>query len=192
MVTNYSGLVLAGGRSSRMRRDKAALVFHGVSLLQHQVNKLRSLGLTEILVAGSAPCAEGAVSVPDIYPHRGPLSGIHAGLNSIHGKAALVLPVDMPLIPIDLINRMLERHTGGVTILEHEGFLEPLIGIYDRALCPHLESILTGENTSVRSFLSQVGFQTYHAGGELVFYLNCNCPDDYEKAVTYTSFGIQV
>ena len=64
--------------------------------------------LEDILVAGRDASAEGIRSVPDVYPHRGPMSGIHAGLLAAREPRALVLAVDMPLVPGTLLAELLE------------------------------------------------------------------------------------
>ena len=63
-----SGIVLAGGRSSRMGTDKAGLSFRGMTLLEWQVSKLQRLGIEEIIISGSR-------GVRDVFPGRGPLGG---------------------------------------------------------------------------------------------------------------------
>ena len=77
-----SAAVLAGGKSSRMGRDKAALPFGGGTLLTYQARKLRALGVKELLLSGAAEAVPGARLVPDLLPGRGPLGGLHACLSA--------------------------------------------------------------------------------------------------------------
>lgn len=85
----FSAAVLAGGYSSRMGRDKAALSFGGTTMLDQQVRKLRSVGIEDIMISGSELAVSGTRYVPDVFPHRGPLSGIHACLQAARGKSVL-------------------------------------------------------------------------------------------------------
>ena len=128
MEKRISAIILAGGFSSRMWREKAELDFHGVTFLRHQVFKLQSLGIKDIVVSGYENAPEGCRFVPDVYPHRGPISGIHAGLLAIKEDRALVLAVDTPLVPERLLQGLIGRHRAGITLVTCQGEIEPLIG----------------------------------------------------------------
>lgn len=175
-----SAVLLAGGFSSRMGRCKAGLDFHGVSFLQHQINKLRSLGIEDIVVAGSVDTPMGCRSVPDIYPHRGPLSGIQAGLLTIKEDAALVLAVDTPLVPLELLRELIDTHTAGITLVTRGDDPEPLIGVYDKSLAGACEEALRSGNISVRRFCHEISYASLVYDGEATLLTNCNTPDDYK------------
>ena len=95
----FSAILLAGGQSTRMGRDKAALDFHGKSLLRYQAEKLRRIGIEDLVIAGGDVSLPGARTVQDRFPGHGPLGGLHAALEQIENPSALVLPVDTPLVP---------------------------------------------------------------------------------------------
>lgn len=170
-----SAAVLAGGYSTRMGRDKASLPFGDGTLLSHQIQKLKKLGIDEVLISGTA---EG---IPDVYPHRGPLSGIHACLLKTKHDAVLFLSVDAPLLPEETLLSLIEAHRSGITLLEHDGELEPLMGIYDRALAETCESILKTERTSVRRLLDQAAVRTVPYTGDPALLFNCNTPEAYQQ-----------
>lgn len=178
---NVSAILLAGGCSSRMGRDKAELDFHGVTFLQHQVNKLQSLGIRDIVVSGHENAPEGCRFVPDVYPHRGPLSGIHAGLLAIRNPGALVLAVDTPLVPLRLLQELIEAHTAGITVVRSQGKPEPLIGVYDKVMAEACEGMLQGEDSSPQTLLRCVGAAALEYRGERSLLTNCNTPEEYRK-----------
>lgn len=111
MEKRISAVILAGGYSSRMGKNKAELMLNGKSFLQHQVERFCHMGIEDIIIAGSLREMEGARTVPDIYPHRGPLSGIHAGLLAIRNPSAFVLAVDTPLVPETHLAALAALHT---------------------------------------------------------------------------------
>lgn len=101
------GVVLAGGRSSRMGRDKAQLDWHGVSLLDRMCRILLDAGVARVVVSGDRP---GHDCVPDVEPERGPGFAVSGVLATLPADAtALVVPVDMPLLTPALL-RMLTAH----------------------------------------------------------------------------------
>ena len=177
----FSAAVLAGGFSSRMGRDKAWLPFGGTTLLGFQVGKLRALGIEDIMISGSEQALPGTRSVPDVYPHRGPLSGIHACLTAAKGRAVLFLGVDTPLIPLETLRELLSSHENGVTLLRHGERTEPLIGVYDCTLAPLCEEILRTEHTGVWQLLNRTATKLLPFDGDETVFLNANTPEDHAR-----------
>ena len=180
MSRPFSAVVLAGGYSSRMGRNKAELSIQGCSFLEHQVEKLRSVGIEDIVVSGTKNAPEGCRCVPDIYPHRGPLSGVHAGLLTAQHESALVLAVDVPLVPAETLEALLDAHSCGVTMLLHDGKEEPLIAVYDRALAELCGAILQSERTSVRRLLEQTQVRRLPYTGDASLLINVNTEEEYQ------------
>ena len=118
------------------------------------------LGIEDILIAGYEGPTEYGRCVPDLVPHRGPLSGIYIGLSEAAHTDCLVLRVDAPLVPFSVLVELMEQHCAGVTLLEHNGQLEPLIGIYNSSLAPLCGEILSGGNPSVKRLLEKCAFST--------------------------------
>ena len=183
--SRYSAILLSGGYSSRMGRDKAELPFGGERLIDWQVQRLRMLGIDDILIAGYPGAVEGGRTVPDIVPHRGPLSGLHAGLAAAKNPACLVLSVDAPLVPFSALCALMEAHREGITVLEHGGQLEPLLGVYDSALAPLCLELLAGERSSVRQLFRQTAFAALPCEAEAPLLSNCNTPEEYERLAAY-------
>ncbi len=178
-----SGIVLAGGQSRRMGQNKSALQIGGKTLLERQVEKLRMLGISDILISGTdIPETFGARAVPDQYRSRGPVGGLHACLAQAECGSCLVLSVDTPLLPVSLLNYIRRSHTEGITVLAHHGKIEPLIGIYDSSLADAAKKLLETERASVRDLMEQTICQTLAYAGPEVFLQNCNTPDDFLSA----------
>ena len=180
-MSPVSAIILAGGRSLRMKRDKAELTYHGVSFIQHQVDKLKAAGIDDIVISGYSKPIHGTCYVPDIYPHHGPLGGVHAGLLAVKNDSSLVLSVDTPLLPVELLEELAKEHRSKITVVSCNGRLEPLIGVYDRTVADECAKILKSGNTSMRELLKTVGCHTKNYSGKEELLLNCNTPEEYEK-----------
>ena len=178
--SRFSAAVLAGGRSTRMGRDKAALRLNGRSLAEHQTEKLKALGLTDLMLSGWPEAIAGARFVPDVIPALGPLSGIHACLCASAHDAVLFLSVDVPLVPAEDLQSLLDAHRGGITLLSVDGVPQPRIGVYDRGLRAEAEAILRSENTAVRRLFEQHPPRLVPYEGDPALLRNCNTPADYE------------
>jgi len=98
------GVVLAGGRSTRMGCDKALLDWRGRPLLERQLDALRASGVDDVRVSGDRPAYHG---VADARPGLGPLAGLAAIAGATSGEADLVvIPVDIPLLQATLLRRL--------------------------------------------------------------------------------------
>ncbi|PHR63016.1 MAG: molybdenum cofactor guanylyltransferase [Robiginitomaculum sp.] len=109
------GLVLAGGQSRRMGRDKAALMIGGMSLLDRAKALLAEAGCNPILVSG----AGGLV---DRFANAGPLAGLDAALHTLSdGQWVLVIPVDMPNLKPALLKKLIQARTdeAGLYFADH-------------------------------------------------------------------------
>lgn len=183
-MNRVSAILLAGGKSSRMGRDKAALPFRGMTLLEWQLQRLWSLGVEDIMLSGLRREMTGIRVVPDEFPGRGPLSGLHACMKAASYPDCMVLSVDVPLVPLTALTELVRVHraTGGkVTLLRHGDKWEPLMGVYQSELFRDAERILQEKNTAVRRLLDETGFQVMDWPHDEGLFLNCNTPEDYER-----------
>src|SRR5438552_17263718 len=131
---NISTVLLAGGESRRMGRDKATLLFHGKPLWQIQLELLRRLGPAETFVsARSDPSWRPAdvQFVADDPPSRGPLSGLAASLAKMNPAHLLALAVDMPFMTEQYMKFLCAQIKPGVGVLPKiDNRAEPLAAIY--------------------------------------------------------------
>lgn len=108
LMQRTTAILLAGGESSRMGRNKAMLDFRGVPLWRHMRGVLAAAGCRQVLVSGVLPdLRSGEEATPDVQPGLGPLAGI-ASVIGAHGDALckdwlLVVPVDLPLLTADAL-----------------------------------------------------------------------------------------
>ncbi len=179
-------IVLAGGKSSRMGRDKADLLWKGETFLECQIRKGRELGVGEILVSGYRGENCSAPRVMDNIPDKGPLGGLEACLRRSSFSRALVVTVDLPLLPVSELAALLEenrKREEKVTVLVHGNVLEPLVGVYETDLAdPAVKAMSTGRG-SVRDLLNLCGYGVYESQADERVFWNINRREDYEKLV---------
>ncbi|TAM16279.1 MAG: molybdenum cofactor guanylyltransferase [Rhodanobacter sp.] len=102
------GVVLAGGLSTRMGRDKAMLDWHGRPLIERQLDALRASGVDDVRVSGDRPDYRG---IADAQPQLGPLGGLAGVADAVAiGVDLLVVPVDMPMLSAALLYRLRREH----------------------------------------------------------------------------------
>jgi molybdenum cofactor guanylyltransferase len=148
-----TGLILAGGRSSRMGVDKAMLEFEGEPLLARIAARLGAV-CEEILVAsgdGSRLAAFGLSQVADVLPDSGPLGGLIAGLERAGHPLVAAVAVDMPFVSAALLAAMasMRRAEDALVPVSADGS-EPLHAVYARSAAGTLRSALAAGTLSLR------------------------------------------
>jgi molybdenum cofactor guanylyltransferase len=145
---NFSAVILAGGRSSRMGRDKAWLETGGQTLLARQIGLARKLGAAEVFISGRAKVdysAFGCRVLEDKFADAGPLAGIERALDAMQSPLLLVLAVDLPQMNEDLLRRLSAGAANAFgAIPKLAGHIEPLAAFYPKAAMPLLVKLLDG------------------------------------------------
>jgi molybdopterin-guanine dinucleotide biosynthesis protein A len=154
-----TGLLLAGGRSLRMGRDKASIEVDGQPLAVRAVNVLRGF-CTEILVAsgdGRRLAWLGEEQVADAIPDAGPLAGIVAGLERSSHELVAVVAVDMPFASAAVFRLLGSSWQGedAMVPVTKRG-LEPLHALYSRAASVTLRNALENDKGSVVDALRSI------------------------------------
>ena len=157
---NISAVLLAGGESRRMGKDKATVLFRGKPLWQIQIDLLRKLEPAEIFVsARSDPSWRPAdvQFVADDPPSRGPLSGLAASLAKMNTAHLLALAVDMPFMTEQYMKFLCAQIKPGVGVLPKiDSRAEPLAAIYPREADADFRRALAGTDFSLQSVVRRL------------------------------------
>ena len=154
-----SGLLLAGGSSSRMGTDKASVELEGRPLAVRVLEVLREVADDVVVASGDGERLGwlGAEQVADVVPDVGPLSGLVAGLEHARRPLVAVLAVDLPFASaavLRLLAGLAGEHDAVVPVTD--AGLEPLHAIYAAAAAPRLRAALESGERSLRGALSTV------------------------------------
>lgn len=180
----YSLLLLAGGKSARMGTHKAALLYQGKTFLDHMLDKAHTLGIRRCFLSGYDVSRTDVTTIQDCYEDRGPLGGIHACMKAMDTPYCLVLPVDAPRLPLQILEGMLEHHrqhpTEKVLIWEHGVRQEPLIAIYPVAMMQTIEDLIREHSAPVFRVLDAWGYERLRIETDEQL-LNVNTPEAYRR-----------
>ena len=192
----YSLLLLAGGKNSRMGTVKAELLYEGKTFLEHMLDKARQLGIEKCYISGYESPSDNVRTIWDHYENRGPLGGIHACMKAMDTPYCLVLPVDAPTLPMDILEALIEKHehrtSEKVLIWEHGVRQEPLIAIYPRAMLDTIEDLIREHPAPVFRSLEIWGYDRYRLELEEDLVLNVNTPQAYNRLLGLeTEIGIE-
>ena len=184
MNTTVEGLLLIGGKSKRMGRDKGKLAYKGIS------QRLYGYALLEA-VCGKAhfSCNQKQAEelkdfscIIDQYPGQGPLGGILSAFEQRPQTSFLVLACDMPKVVLENLHNLLTQrnHTTLATVMQHplSGRVEPLFAIWEYGVYPTLQAYWQKGDRSPTDFLDQVPVQRVFP----------NSPEILENINTYQEY----
>ncbi|OQY24464.1 MAG: molybdenum cofactor guanylyltransferase [Chloroflexi bacterium] len=186
-----SGIVLAGGASRRMGRNKAFLELDGRSLIEIVIERMASVCAEVLIVAGDArPYATlGVPVIEDRFRGVGVLGGLHAGLKAASHDLVLAVACDMPFLNPDLLRAFTRLAEGfDVAVLRQGENVEPLHAAYRRACLPAIETAIRAHRRRIISFFPHVRVRYVTLEDvapfdpELRSFRNVNTPQELEAA----------
>ena len=189
-----TGIINAGGKSSRMGTNKALLMINGKTVIEQIAAELKKVVSSIIIVTNSFEQYEflGLPMVEDKWKDKGPLAGIHAGLSASKTEKNLVVACDMPFVSSDLgkvLINYLDEYQAAVPNIS--GQLHPLFAAYRKDVKEEINRSLENEQLRIRQFLQSVQAKivTEDDLKELKFpyeashFFNMNHPEEFEEAI---------
>ncbi len=187
-AAGVTGVILAGGKSSRMGSNKALLPYRGGRFIEAIHRQLAGL-FDEVLVVTNTPeqyTFLGCRMVSDIYQDMGALAGLHAGLVNCRTPHMFAVACDMPYLNDSLIRALVtRRHRADVIIPESDDGLEPLHAVYCRSCLHAMETALKAQKRRLVSFFPEIrvmivpGTTVRFVDPDLDSFRNINTPADY-------------
>lgn len=155
-----TALLLSGGESRRMGRDKATIEFDGQPLWKRQLEVLRALEPKRIFVSVRAVptwLPSNAELLLDDPPSRGPLSGLTKALAAIRTTHLVALAIDMPFMTSEQLRRLCKlAETGGGVVPVIGDRAEPLAAVYPAEASTQFAAALAGVDFSLQEIIRQL------------------------------------
>ncbi len=184
-IAPVQGVVLAGGKSSRMGKDKTELNYHGKSQLEHTVSLLEDNLLTTFVSVATDQQIENFETIQDKFVDLGSFGAICSAFQYNPNKAWLVLATDLPFVTNDLIQLLLQKRNPKKIATAIKGkskqFVEPLIAIYEPKAYPVLLSYLAQGYSCPRKVLINSDVEIVEVDDNLI--RNVNTPEEFQNAI---------
>lgn len=191
-IENISALILAGGKGSRIGREKAMLELAGRPLVEHAIKSAANV-FEKVYLSGPPELESmGLPVVPDRHQGVGPLAGILSGLEAVTTPWLFALPCDSPFIPEAFFRGMaalISDHE--VVVPMNQGFYEPTHALYSKVLVPLMEKLIDSGERKIK--LLYAAARVREAGDELIrqwdpdgmAFFNINTAEDLARAEEY-------
>ena len=200
--TDVSGIVLAGGMSRRLGRNKVVEPVGGEPLIRRVIGRLSQVTDETVVVvndterASSLPLPDSTSFAVDIYPGKGSLGGIFTGLSAANGAWGIVVACDMPFLNVGLLRKMLTLRAGFDAVVPVlGGFPEPTHAIYSKTCLPHIERKLQADDLKIARFFDEIRVNIVHEeevnglDPERLSFFNVNTQQDLDRAHALVAQG---
>ena len=188
---SLTGIILAGGKSSRMGTDKAFLIYNNKTFIEHVIEALKP-SVSDIIISANTEVYSslGYKVYNDSIPNCGPLGGIYTALSNSKSEKNIVISCDMPLVNAHLIKYLIEHaQEEQVNLLAHNGNVEPLCAIYNKSCLPILKTCLKNNFLKMKNVLRQLSIHKIEIKNELFYHpqlmSNINTPTELNYISNY-------
>jgi len=185
MKHNTPVVIFAGGKSTRMGKDKALLPFgRYTTLSQYQYHRLSKFFTEVYLSAKENKFNFKAQIIIDKYPEDSPLVGIISIFETLNVEKIFILSVDAPFISKEIIDKLIQHRADcDAVVAKSSSGLQPLCAVYCRSILDIAKKHLEEKNHRLTSLLNDANTHTVYFEKD-TYFSNLNYPHDYEKALT--------
>lgn len=206
-MTKYitiTGIILSGGKSSRMGQDKSFIRIKGERVIDRVVQLMKNLFEKVIIISNDKEKYEylGIPVYSDIFKDVGPIAGVHSGLLHSQTEQNFIISCDLPFMNCEMIKSIIDFKSNSLIILpKANGYIQSLCGLYSKSLTKKIEEIINSDlsnelevyahkkrNLKLKSLINSVQteiienideFKGYHPN---VFF-NMNSQEDYQQVI---------
>ena len=172
MNRKTTGIILSGGKSSRMGKEKGLCPFNGKPLVRYAIDVLLPYCERIMIIANNEGYEGFGLEVfPDKIKEIGPVGGIYTGL--LHSKTEdnFILSCDMPMISTSLIKYLLQnRNNKQIVVPDFDGYFEPLCAFYRNDVLLQLKAAIDEQNYKLIDFIKKTDFVSLKIDKQLDFF----------------------
>lgn len=180
--------ILAGGRNSRMNgQSKADLIIRGKAVIEKIYNEMDCFDEIIISYNGNDKYGNMGIVIMDAYQNCGPIGGLYSALKNCRSDKLFIIACDMPLVrnkSIHIFCNLYNVKYDGAVLVDQNGQLQPLFGIYKKKLYQYFEDRIKEKDYSVRKAVEKLKFQYINSetiSADNNEFFNMNTPEDYYK-----------
>lgn len=182
--SNITGIVLAGGKSSRMGTDKSHLIFNDKTFIEHSIYALKEIATEIIIISNNEKHDDlGYKRIPDYIQDFGPVAGIYTGLANIKTKFAIILSCDIPLIQTKILKKLIsiENDEHQVIQFEFKNKNTPLTALYKKSCVTIFKKAIKNKTRRLQTVVKECNPKNIILSEEEAVYIqNINTKEDFK------------
>ncbi|GAA3509652.1 molybdenum cofactor guanylyltransferase [Aquimarina addita] len=180
--SDITGIILAGGKSSRMGQEKGLVKHNGIPFIEHIIRAMETV-TDQILIITSQKAYQkyGYKCIPDIFTECGPIGGIYSGLSKTSTTHNLILSCDIPFITSFVLENLIHKHRIKYDITYYDN--NPLIGLYNQSVTHKFLQSIEQKQLRLMQLLFNLKVQVLEVTEQITpLVRNINTPEQYNKA----------
>lgn len=178
-MRNITGIVIAGGKSSRMGTNKALIKYNGKMLIEHTISIIQPL-VTKIIISSNVSILKSKYqNIADTIIGIGPIGGLYSSMLESDTELNLIIPCDVPHVKTELYQQLIENSHNVDAVIPRlpNGKLEPLVASYNKSILPIIEHSINNGDYKLINLLSRLNVKYIDVVDEEQF-KNINTPND--------------
>lgn len=184
-----AGIILSGGKSSRMGAEKGMVKYKGKRLIEYSIDALRPI-CDQLVISSNKECYSD-LNIPviaDEIKNCGPVGGIYSCIKAVKADFYAVISCDVPNVPVQLFSDMFSniKKADLICPIDDKGRRQPLISIFSSSCLITIEKELLAGNYKMMKLLDLLKTKTFTITDKLPYYnskllLNANSPKDFDS-----------
>ncbi len=184
---NATAIILAGGKSSRMGRDKSLLSANNLPLIGKIVSQLENY-FPEIIIGANDLEKYRFLNlpvIPDLEEDKGPLMGIYSTLLSSNHEVNFVVACDIPDLDMKYVQELIRQAQDHQIVIPtwKDGKHEPLFAVYRRSILDNIKNLLDADQRKISLLFQSTDVKYLPLPDEMKWYRNLNTLEDYKKYI---------
>lgn len=182
-----TGIVLAGGKSSRMGTDKSLMLLQGKPIISHVIEAIKPL-CDQVVISSNKSVYDftGCEVWPDLYLIQAPMIGIYSCLKRSTTDLNIIVSCDVPFVETTLFTYLLQNMEGSDIIVPvHDNYMEPLCAIYKKKIVPALQQFIDQQNYRLFEFVESTSHKCLEISTSNFpprIFMNINTLDEFDQA----------
>lgn len=188
-ISNTTGYILAGGKSSRMGEDKGLKIFNGKYLVQIVIEQMQAVFHQLVIVSNNSDYQQfGLEVIEDEIKNIGPAGGIYTALKHSKTDKNFIISCDMPFITAEAITFVLKNSENAeIALPVRNGQLEPLFGVYSKNCLPKWKTLIDEDCIKLQKMATHFDLKLIHFSDDFNFseklFENLNTPNEFKNAL---------
>ena len=194
-LNNINGYILAGGKSSRMGKDKGLINYNNKAIIEYIIEQLQPKVNQLVIVSNNMEYEKfGLKVINDLIKDIGPAGGIYTALNHTIEELNFIVSCDMPYINKDGIQFIIQHSTHSqITVPEKDGITEPLVGVYSKNCLNKWNELIQQRIIKLKEMILHFKLNIINVNDNNLFnnnfFMNINTNIDLENAIKLTING---
>ena len=194
-LNNVNGYILAGGKSSRMGKDKGLINYNGIAIVEHIIGQIKPLVNKLVIVSNNIEYEKfGFEVINDLMKGIGPAGGIYTALRHTDLELNFIVSCDMPYINKDGVQYIIQNSIHSqITVPEKDGITQPLVGVYSKDCLNKWTQLIQQRKIKLQEMILHFKLNIINVNDNILFdnnfFMNINTKKDLDNAINLTNNG---